>query len=552
MRDAALILAVLTLALAGLVQGQQVQYFPPKCATICADPGEFEERLPEEPNPFDRKPLKQWSIVFLNQVRDNFDDISPPGSGRAIGVFTSCLHDAIAQLTPFMTPAYAADFYTESQDLLLDHIIDGAAYEAIHDMYSTKPSFEKVLKFLLVDLGGTLGLTGYARASVSDYVDGLGDKASNSFVKGRQICSEVIRSWKKDGFDSIGNPEAHTPNYQSVNAPQTVAGITDCNVEINYLDHWQPICVPVEIGSDVCEPQEYLGPLANQMHTYALEDPKHVTPPGPPLLGDGDADEWHRQARQVIEFSGKLDDGGKIIAEHWADGPDTTLPPGHMYYIAMGAAEKEGLSTFDTARLYFLVGAALNDAGVGAWESKLKFDFTRPLQMIQCGFAGSYFEAWQGPYMGIGTVEMSLWQPYQAETFVTPAFAGYVSGHSTFSAAAAGALIHFFGSNDYRAPKCIKYEEGSSLFEGRIDAGKDNYIPGVTDVPNNGPRTQGYVPATDLVLCWETFEEAAEESGISRLHGGIHIIADHIDGNDMGYKIASLVFEKAKHLWGWD
>lgn len=47
------------------------------------------------------------------------------------------------------------------------------------------------------------------------------------------------------------------------------------------------------------------------------------------------------QAREVLEFSANLNDGNKIIAEHWADGPDTTLPPGHMFYIALGAAEKQ-------------------------------------------------------------------------------------------------------------------------------------------------------------------------------------------------------------------
>lgn len=548
-RGAALIATLFVFVLECMVQGQRVQYFPPKCSTICVDSGEFEERLPQEPTLSGRNRLKQWSIVLLNQIRENFDDTTPPGCGRVLGVFTACLHDAVAQVTPYMTTAYAVDTYTENADLLLNHIIDGAAYEALSEMYSRQPSFKKVRKFLYQDLGRTPSSAGLGTTSLKDYVDSLGEKASISFSRGRSVCSEVLMSWKKDGFDAIGKPIAHTPNYEAVNQPQTVAGITDCDAELSSYDHWQPICVPVEIGSDVCKPQKFLGPLADQMHTYALESPDSIMPSGPPLLQDGASDEWQRQAWQVIEFSAKLNDGNKLIAEHWADGPDTTLPPGHMFHIAMGAAEKQGLNTFDTVKLYFLVGAALNDAGVGAWASKLKFDFTRPLQMIQCGFRGNRIQAWQGPYMGIGTIEASKWQPYQAETFVTPGFSGYVSGHSTFSAAAAGALINFFGTSEYLAPKCIKYEEGSSLFEGRINKGEKNYVEGMTDVPNQGPHTTGYVPATDVVLCWETFEEAAEDAGISRLHGGIHIIADHIDGNEMGFKIASIVYEKAKKLW---
>ena len=41
---------------------------------------------------------------------------------------------------------------------------------------------------------------------------------------------------------------------------------------------------------------------------------------------------------------------------------------------------------------------------------------------------------------GVGWIRAVEWVPYQRPTFVTPAFAGYVSGHSTFSRAAAEVL----------------------------------------------------------------------------------------------------------------
>src|SRR5204862_2199906 len=40
----------------------------------------------------------------------------------------------------------------------------------------------------------------------------------------------------------------------------------------------------------------------------------------------------------------------------------------------------------------------------------------------------------------------TTWVPYQLPTFVTPSFAGYVSGHSTFSRAAAEVLAGITGS----------------------------------------------------------------------------------------------------------
>src|SRR5205085_11269777 len=54
--------------------------------------------------------------------------------------------------------------------------------------------------------------------------------------------------------------------------------------------------------------------------------------------------------------------------------------------------------------------------------------------------------AWRGPPSGVGWMLGTEWAPYQRATFVTPAFPGYVSGHSTFSRAAAEVLAAATGS----------------------------------------------------------------------------------------------------------
>ncbi|CAD7700392.1 unnamed protein product, partial [Ostreobium quekettii] len=255
-------------------------------------------------------------------------------------------------------------------------------------------------------------------------------------------------------------------------------------------------------------------------------------------------------AREIVEFSTFLSDVPKMLAEFWADGPDTTAPPGHWFRITLDSAVNERLSLENTVRLMFLMGNALNDAGVASWDAKAFFNSARPITMIQCGLSGETLDAWRGPYLGVGDIEASVWQPYQASTFVTPAFAGYVSGHSTFSAAAFRALELFYNTDEYLAPKCRLIPQGTSLYEGRIDAGMPGFIPGLTDIPNQGPRTQGFSPATDVVLCWQTWEASGLESGISRFPGGIHITEDHFDGVDIGVEIAELVFDQALTLWG--
>ena len=77
-------------------------------------------------------------------------------------------------------------------------------------------------------------------------------------------------------------------------------------------------------------------------------------------------------------------------------------------------------------------------------------------------------KAWQGnpedpsQASGVGWIRAVDWVPYQRATFVTPAFAGYVSGHSTFSRAAAEVMAAFTGDpyfpcglDPVRASRCV-------------------------------------------------------------------------------------------------
>ena len=47
---------------------------------------------------------------------------------------------------------------------------------------------------------------------------------------------------------------------------------------------------------------------------------------------------------------------------------------------------------------------------------------------------------------GVGWILAENWWPYQRPTFVTPPFAGYVSGHSTYSRAASEILTKITGT----------------------------------------------------------------------------------------------------------
>lgn len=135
-----------------------------------------------------------------------------------------------------------------------------------------------------------------------------------------------------------------------------------------------------------------------------------------------------------------------MIAEFWADGPRTESPPSHWNQLAHGVAERDGHTVDDDAKMYFALTGALLDAGIATWEAKRFYDYIRPASAIRDKYYGELVRAWGGPDQGTQEILGQNWRPYQNVTFVTPPFAEYVSGHSTFSASAAEVLTRFTGS----------------------------------------------------------------------------------------------------------
>jgi hypothetical protein len=91
-------------------------------------------------------------------------------------------------------------------------------------------------------------------------------------------------------------------------------------------------------------------------------------------------------------------------------------------------------------------------------------------------------------------------------------FQSYISGHSTFSAAAATTLANFFGTDNVSF--CA------------------NADPNAHDA-NNNPFAE--------TRCFTSFTAAAHEAGISRIVGGIHFPSDNIQGLATGEMIADQV-----------
>jgi hypothetical protein len=139
--------------------------------------------------------------------------------------------------------------------------------------------------------------------------------------------------------------------------------------------------------------------------------------------------------------------------------------------------------------------------------------------------------AWRGPaYIsnpvfdaaGVGWILAEDWWPYQRPTFVTPPFAGYVSGHSTYSRTAAELLTLFTGDPYFPGGKSqfkVRANEFLSFEEG---------------------------PSVDITLEWAKYVDASDQCSLSRIWGGIHPPADDIPGRLIGMKLGPAAFEHAR------
>jgi hypothetical protein len=213
-----------------------------------------------------------------------------------------------------------------------------------------------------------------------------------------------------------------------------------------------------------------------------------------------------------------------VIAKYWSDGPRSELPPRHWNVFAQWVSRRDRHSLDRDAKLFLALDNALLDASITAWDAKRQWDSVRPITAVRWLKRGQLVRAWGGPYQGTKTIRGEDWLPYQPATFVTPPFAEYVSGHSTFSAAAAEVLARYTGSDAF----------GASV---TVPAGSSRIEPGTT-------------PAADMTLSWPTFSDAADQAGRSRRYGGIHFRDGDLAGRVLGRMVGLRAWLAASALVG--
>jgi PAP2 superfamily len=198
-------------------------------------------------------------------------------------------------------------------------------------------------------------------------------------------------------------------------------------------------------------------PLFGKVKPFLFDSTILVTTLRPVAPPSTKSQAYKEAVAEVYNFSKNLTRNQLAIAHFWADGVGTFTPPGHWNYIAATAFAGEHYSEARWARNMALLNMSMMDAAIVCWDAKYNYYLPRPSQIDD----------------RIKTVTG------------VPNFPAYISGHSTFSGAAANVLGYLIPSQK------------------------------------------------------NTFDDMAKEASISRLYAAIHYRFDCEVGLDVGAKVGN-------------
>ena len=276
----------------------------------------------------------------------------------------------------------------------------------------------------------------------------------------------------------------------------------------------------------------------------------------------------------------------RASVQYWAEGPHDETPPGHWLVLLNYMSDQPPLvKKFNgkgrlmsdlewDVKTCFTLGAALHDAAISAWGVKGWYDSARPItalrymatrgqssdpklpsyhpagislmpgriELVKKGdpltgpknvdLGKIKFYAWKGPSAmtdpktqtaGVGWILAENWVPYQPKTFVSPPFAGFVSGHAAFSHSAAEALSLLTGD--------VYFPGGLGEFTVKADSQFLRMEKG---------------PSADVSLQWATYRDAADQASLSRIWSGANAPFDDIPGRLIGDEVGMGAFQLAK------
>jgi hypothetical protein len=333
------------------------------------------------------------------------------------------------------------------------------------------------------------------------------EDAATAVGIGILAADAVIEHRRRDGSNQFGDdqggdgtPYGDTSAYQPQNPADRILD----------PDRWQPIEFTLDDGRKVTP--GFLTPHWGKVTPFAIERGDQFRPPPPPRTTT-DGPRLRAETAQVLAYSNSLSNEQKAIVEFMRDGPRSTGQSGHWLRFAQDVSRRDHHDLDRDVKLYFVIANVAMDAFISCWETKRVYDSSRPWTLIRHYYRGQTILGWAGPAGGTRTMKAEDWRPYSPESFITPPFPGYTSGHATVSGACSKMLELFTGSDSYGYAERRRHCELTELSGGDF-----------------------------VTLDLPTFSATAEMAARSRALGGYHIPID----NDVGLKVG-----RDLAAWSW-
>jgi hypothetical protein len=569
---------------------------------------------------------RQWDEVLLDAIRRALPN--PPVHARNLFHVSVAMWDAWAAYDPS-----ASGYLINEKDTAADvtaarnEAISYAAYRVLTERYiKAVGASDSLSEFddLMDALGYPIGTT---------TTDG-----SSPAAVGNRIAKAVIAYGLTDGSNEPGGYA--DPSYKPVNGPLVVA---QPGTSMNDPNRWQPLQIAHMISQNGIPVtngvQQAVGPGWGFTKSFGIPaggaSGVPIDPGPPPKLGDPQTDqELKNEIVEVIRDSSLLDpaenltidispgvrgnndlgtndgqghpvnpatgkayapdlvneaDFGRVMAEFWADGPNSETPPGHWNVLANLASD--GLAPnlriggsgpavdrlqWDV-KLYLALNASVHDAAIAAWGLKGYYDSSRPISLIRymSGLGQSSDPAGpaynkEGLPLVPGLIEVITAQssaPGQRHAALA-AHVGEIAirawgGNPADPKTQVGGVSWILGSTwvPYQLPTFVTpsfpaYASGHSSFsraaaEVLTAFTGSEYFPGglATYTIKAGSLKFEAGPTADVNLEWATYYDAADQAGQSRLWGGIHIQADDFTGRRMGAQCGKSAWDLARRYY---
>jgi hypothetical protein len=569
---------------------------------------------------------RQWNEVTLDAIRNDLP--APTVHARNLYHSSTAMFDAWAAYDEDAIGVFVSEKHSAPDvGAARDEAISYAAYRILEARYfdsigavETIPALDTLMSELCYPI---------------EMTDVVGDEPA---ALGNRIAQTILEAGLVDGSNEANG---YTADYKAVNPPLIVKASGTTMMDPN---RWQPLAIEDMVSQNGIRldegVQEFIDPHWGFVTSFALPEAPStgmpIDPGEPPNLGDSATDQQFKDdAIEVVAFSSLLDpvtapmvdispasignnpigtqdglgyavnpvtgepyepmmvnnaDFARVLAEFWADGPDSETPPGHWNTLANevsnllgddlrigGKGEVVDRLEWDT-KLYLALNGANHDAAIAAWGSKGYYDYVRPISMIRwMGGLGQSTDPDQKAFdpdglpLSDGLVEV-----------ITGASAASGERHADLADHIGEVAIFAYVGNPldpetevggvdwiravdwvpYQSPTFVTssfaaYVSGHSAFsrasaEVLTEITGSEYFPGGLgewEIEADSLKFEAG-PTLPITLQWATYQDASDQAGISRLYGGIHVRSDDFSGRIMGAQIGSAAWALAQSHYG--